>query len=130
MTKQQQPKIDDYLAVAKAIKAINPKHQRTAVDWVKAQRRVDFHVDSAEWAGDQDNSAMAAKRRLHLRQEEIWQALELESYMPRRELENATKQMIAAVAFIEKHEALHRVNVQMLQRNQAADYFINEGLTK
>ena len=139
MTKQQQPKIDDYLAVANAIKAINPKHQRTAVDWVKAQRRVDFHVDSAEWAGDQDNSAMAAKRRNHLRHEEIWhdKALELESYMPRRELENATKQMIAADAFIEKHEALHRVNMQMLQRNQAAElicvqpaHVINEGLAK
>ena len=92
------PILADYLAAASAITAINPKHQRTVIDWVKAQRRVDFHVDSAEWAADQDTAAMNAKQKTHRRHEEKWhdKALELESYMPRRELENATKQMLSA----------------------------------
>ena len=108
------PILADYLAAAANITAINPKHQRTVVDWVKAQRQVDFYVDIAAWVADQPlsnadenlelegyssgiykrNSEALAQRR-----EEKWhdKALELVSYMPRRELENATKQMVAAI---------------------------------
>ena len=100
------PILADYLAAAATITAINPKHQRTVVDWVKAQRRVDFHVDAASFASDQigDEDPYLAKiyakaEKQQLRDEEKWhnKALELESYMPRRELENATKQMVAAI---------------------------------
>lgn len=133
MTKQQPPQMDDYIAVANAIRAINPKHQRTVVDWVKAQRKVDFYVDKAAWIADQPvtnhcgsdapyleqttgvtQNKLDGMHKAALRGEEKWhdKALELESYMPRRELENATKQMIAAVEFIDRHEAAHR---QMLK---------------
>ena len=133
MTKQQPPQMDDYIAVANAIRAINPKHQRTVVDWVKAQRKVDFYVDKAAWIADQPvtndcgsdasyleqtsgdtQKKLDTRHKAALRQEEKWhdKAMELESYMPRRELENATKQMIAAVEFVDMHEAAHR---QMLE---------------
>lgn len=149
MTKQQPPQMDDYIAVANAVRAINPKHQRTVVDWVKAQRKVDFYVDKAAWIADQPvtnhcgsdapyleqttgvtQNKLDGMHKAALRGEEKWhdKALELESCMPRRELENATKQMIAAVEFIDRHEAAHRAHMQMRQYNQAADYAINEEL--
>ncbi len=149
MTKQQPPQMDDYIAVANAVRAINPKHQRAVVDWVKAQRKVDFYVDNAAWIADQPvtndcgsdasyleqttgvtQNKLDGMHKAALRGEEKWhdKALELESCMPGRELENATKQMIAAVEFSDRHEAAHRAHMKMRQYNQAADYAINEEL--
>ena len=120
MIKQKQPQLADYTVVVNAIKAINPKHQRNVTEWVRTQRRIDFYVDRCAWAADQPVTEWHTQKdidrecRKYLGKEEGAhdKALELESYMPRRELENATKQMIAAVEFVDMHEAAHR---QMLE---------------
>jgi hypothetical protein len=82
-----------YLAPAKLVVAVNPAHQRTVTKFCEAHRRVDLNVDLAAKYEDDDN--LNAAHRRHLRDEEKWfdVASELESELPKRELENIWKKL-------------------------------------
>jgi|14BtaG_2_1085337.scaffolds.fasta_scaffold00216_8 hypothetical protein len=93
----------DYLKAANAVNAINPAHQTAVRNWAIAMRLVDYNVDCA--AHYEDNaggiireSCIAPSIKKHLATEErYWnQAQDIESYLPKRELENAVKQLVAA----------------------------------
>ena len=88
----------DYLEAARDIVAVNPKHQTLVNRFAFAHRKVDFHVDAASIAADNQDSATENR---HLRQEEKWfnVALGIEELLPARELEitiRVTKQGTSA----------------------------------
>ena len=100
------PELSDYLEAADGIIAINPKHQRLVTKLAQAHRRVDFHVDMASLAADQideDNPKLSKiyekAERKHLREEEKYtnRMLELEDELPKRELENVAKSLLANI---------------------------------
>ena len=95
------PILADYLAPAAGIEAINPTYSDLVRELIKAQRRVDFHVDAAAYLEDtaDESAAAAAKQRIHLRNEERWfDACErIEEVLPKREIANAYKQLQAQV---------------------------------
>jgi DNA-binding transcriptional regulator GbsR (MarR family) len=82
-----------YLLPAKKVKAVNPTHQTVVTKYCLAHRQVDFHVDAAARLEDYDN--FGKEHSKHLAQEEKWfdVAQELESDLPKRELENIWKQL-------------------------------------
>ena len=106
------PELSDYLKAAEGITAINPKHQRLVTKLAQAHRRVDFHVDMASNAaglaeqtdGDYWKQGFAKAERKHLRAEEKWfdRVYELEAELPKREVENVAKCLIANLAAIEE----------------------------
>lgn len=87
------PPVGSYTAIAKSVVAINPKHQRAVIKFCEAHRRVDFHVDSASRASDLEQERIHQK---HLKLEDRWfdRACEIESELPRREVENAAKHLL------------------------------------
>lgn len=115
------PELSDYLKASEGIIAINPQHQRLVTKLAEAHRRVDFHVDTASFASDQidhDNPKLAKiyekAEQKHLREEEKWfdRVYELEAELPKREVENVAKCLIANVnADFEKPERVIRVEV-------------------
>ena len=91
------PVLAEYLQATVGIAAINPVYFKKVQKLVEAHRRVDFHVDTAALLEDQaeEDKAVAAKRRIHLKTEEKWfdKIVELEGELPKRELANAYKQL-------------------------------------
>ena len=95
------PVLAEYLQATAGIAAINPTYFKRVQKLVEAHRRVDFHVDTAAFLEDQaeEDKAVAAKRRIHLKTEEKWfdKIVELEEELPKRELANAYKQLAQRV---------------------------------
>lgn len=128
------PILADYLAAASAITAINPKHQRLVTKLAEVHRRVDFHVDMASLAADQideDNPKLAKiyekAERKHLREEEKCTnvMLELEDELPKRELENVAKSLLANIDALlpPKTEPVEQeVTLRVAKRNDQTGY--------
>jgi len=86
------PKKAEYLKAAKSVRAINPAHQSAVRNWARAMRLVDFSVDCAvicEFTYDEGRYLAAEERH--------WdRAQEIAYTLPKRELANAAKQLMAA----------------------------------
>lgn len=87
-----------YLTGLEAIRSVNPEWQLSVTKWAKAHRTVDFHVDAGARAEDVDNQRDVDR---HARQEELWfdRADALERLLPKREVTNAARQLLALRGF-------------------------------
>lgn len=92
------PKKAEYLEAANAVRAINSAHEPSVRNWARRMRLVDFHVDCAAICEDFDGDAAWRKQEMHLGAEERhWdRAQEIAYTLPKRELANAAKQLMAA----------------------------------
>ena len=92
------PKKAEYLEAADSVRAINPAHQSDVRNWARAMRLVDLNVDCAAICEDFDGDAAWRKQEMHLAAEERhWdRAHEIAYTLPKRELANAAKQLMAA----------------------------------
>ena len=92
------PKKAEYLEAADSVRAINPAHQSDVRSWARAMRLVDFAVDCAAICEDFDGDGFWRKQEMHLAAEERhWdRAQEIAYTLPKRELANAAKQLMAA----------------------------------
>lgn len=125
------PDLKNYLQAAEGIVAINPKHQRLVTKLAQAHRRIDFHVDMASLAADQideDNPKLAKiyekAERKHLREEEKYTnvMLELEEELPKRELENVAKSLIANIDALLPPKTEQEVTLRVAKRNDQTGY--------
>jgi len=125
---RQIPDLQQYLKAAKAVKAINPTHQRAVTKYAEAHRRVDFHVDVASFAADQVDLKLSKiyqkAERKHLALEEQWfdKALEIESELPKRELTNAARQLIKSIQEQETPEITIRVTKEGTTEKEVESY--------
>ena len=118
----------DYLEAARDIVAVNPKHQTLVNRFAFAHRKVDFHVDAASIAADNQDSATENR---HLRQEEKWfnVALGIEELLPARELANVWKQLQANIfsvnltddAIGSKESAANEITIRVTKQGTSAD---------
>lgn len=125
------PDLKNYLQAAEGIVAINPKHQRLVTKLAQAHRRIDFHVDMASLAADQideDNPKLAKiyekAERKHLREEEKYTnvMLELEDELPKRELENVAKSLIANIDALLPPKTEPELTLRVAKRNDQTGY--------
>ena len=93
MSKLNLPDRAAYIDDASGIKSINPKWHRAVMYWAGYMRRVDWAVDCAAICEDNEKDA----EKYLAAEEKYWdKAHEIESYLPKRELANAAKQLMAA----------------------------------
>ena len=89
----------EYLEVAASVTAIDPMYTDLVRELVKANRRLDFHIDAADALEDDalEDAAAAAKLRFHEKHQAGWSlACDLaETVLPQRETANAYKQLMA-----------------------------------
>jgi|13_taG_2_1085334.scaffolds.fasta_scaffold09326_8 hypothetical protein len=92
MSKLNLPDRAAYIDDVSGIKSINPKWHRAVMYWAGYMRRADWAVDCAAICEHTDDE----QKYLAL-EERYWdKTIEIESYLPKRELANAAKQLMAA----------------------------------
>jgi hypothetical protein len=97
MFTNEQTILAEYLAAVETVTAIDPFYSDLVRELVKADRRVDFHVDAADALEDDalEDAAAAARQRIHDKHQALWSnACErIEAVLPQREVRNAYKQL-------------------------------------
>ncbi len=92
MTNANFPDRGAYINDISGIQSINPTWHRAVMYWAGYMRRADWALDCAVMCKDM---GLDAEKYFVLEQRYIVKALEIESYLPKRELDNAAKQLPA-----------------------------------